>query len=130
MGNSASSLPYSIGKQQQHQGSSRDGWTLHEGQRKSDGQQVSVFVAKKPALHKAAVANGSPFTQLAPALHHFSYCKKMRHPHILSVHATLDTDNPSESDFLYLPRAHVIVMCAYMSWYSSGQDRFHLNSCE
>jgi SCY1-like protein 1 len=98
MGNSASALPYSIGKQVQGVGSSHQGWTLHEGQRKSDGQSVTVFVAKKPALNKTAAGpGGSQLTLLQPALHHFSYCKKLRHPHILSVHATLDTDNPTES---------------------------------
>jgi SCY1-like protein 1 len=97
MGNSASSLPYSIGKQVcllDH------GWALHEGQQKSDGKTVSVFVAKKPQLSKTPVARSAKaphLTQLRPALHHFSYCRKLRHPHILTVHATLDTDNPSES---------------------------------
>ena len=95
MGNSASSLPYSIGKQVcqlEH------GWALHEGQQKSDGRTVSVFVAKKPALSKTAVNRSSPaLTQLRPALHHFAVCRKLRHPHLLTVHATLDTDNPSES---------------------------------
>lgn len=64
-----------------------DGWTLHEGQQKSDGTPVSVFVSKKPALVKVGL--------LQPALHHFTQCKKLRHPHILSVHATLDTDDPN-----------------------------------
>ena len=96
MGNSASTLPYSIGKQVcllDH------GWALHEGQQKSDGRTVSVFVAKKPALAKTPIdkrANPS-LTQLSPALHHFSVSRKLRHPQILTVHATLDTDNPSES---------------------------------
>ena len=97
MGNSASTLPYSIGKQVcqlEH------GWSLHEGQQKSDGKTVSVFVAKKPALSKAIIhrsASSPSLTQLRPALHHFAVCRKLRHPHILTVHATLDTDNPSES---------------------------------
>ena len=85
MGNSASQLPYSIGNQVSSLDT--DGWTLHDGQQKSDGAAVSVFVAKKPALVKANL--------LQPALHHFTQCKKLRHPHILSVHATLDTDDPN-----------------------------------
>jgi SCY1-like protein 1 len=97
MGNSASSLPYSIGKQVcllEH------GWALHEGQQKADGATVSVFVAKKPQLAKTPVDRRSAaahLTQLRPALHHFLYSRKLRHPHILTVHATLDTDNPGES---------------------------------
>lgn len=94
MGNSASSLPYSIGKQVSI---GPDGWVLHEGSRKSDGAAVSVFVAKKPALNKTLYQN-SKLSQLAPALHHFSNCKRLRHPHILTVHATLDTDHPTAAD--------------------------------
>ena len=33
----------------------------------------------------------------ACAMHHFMYAKKLRHPNILSVTATLDTDNPNET---------------------------------
>lgn len=87
MGNSASSLPYSIGKQVFSLDG--DGWTLHEGQQKSDGSAVSVFVAKKPGLVKLDL--------LKPALHHFTHCKKLRHPHILTVHATMDTDDPASA---------------------------------
>lgn len=83
MGNSASSLPYSIGAQVSTLG---EGWSLHEGQRKSDATPVMVFQAKKAALLQQNL--------LAPALHHFVHCKKVRHPHILTVHATLDTDDP------------------------------------
>lgn len=85
MGNSASSLPYSIGKQVS---SVSDGWALHEGSRKSDNASVSVFVGKKPALIKSSL--------LQPALHHFVNSKKLRHPHILQVWATLDTDHPTQ----------------------------------
>lgn len=96
MGNAASALPYSIGKPV---ALVNHGWALHEGQRKSDGAPVSVFLAKKPALTKAAVDPREPHrTQLAPALHHFVHCKKLRHPHILTVLATLDTDNPQPDD--------------------------------
>ena len=98
MGNSASSLPYSIGKQVG--AVSSDGWACHEGNRKSDGATVTVFVAKKPALGKTPVSRSAQqrhLTQLGPALHHFSHCKRLRHPHILQVYATLDTDHPSES---------------------------------
>ena len=96
MGNSASaSLPYSIGNVQV--ANVNDGWTLHDGQQKNDGSDVSVFVAKKPTLSKTAVSSGSHFTQLQPAMHHFVNCKKLRHPHILQVLATLDTDNPNDA---------------------------------
>ena len=88
MGNSASALPYSIGNQTAALDS--DGWNLHDGEKKSDGTAVSVFVAKKPALVKSEL--------LKPALHHFQHCKKLRHPHILTVHATLDTDDPNSGD--------------------------------
>jgi SCY1-like protein 1 len=97
MGNSASSLPYSIGKQQV--ASINNGWALHEGKRKSDGSPVAVFVAKKPALAKAAVSHGAPshLNALKLAAQHYSYAKKLRHPHILQVYATLDTDNPNDA---------------------------------
>lgn len=95
MGNSASSLPYAIGKQVSFV---NDGWALHEGHRKSDGELVSVFLAKKPALQKNPVNPRQPnMAQYETALHHFQNCKKLRHPHILQIHATLDTDNPNET---------------------------------
>lgn len=100
MGNSASSLPYSIGKQvnasQQQQ--QHDGWAIHEGSRKSDSAPVTVFVAKKPALSKAPVdrTRSPQFTQLGAAIHHYQYAKRLRHPQILQVMAMLDTDNPTD----------------------------------
>lgn len=76
-----------------------DGWALHEGHRKSDNAPVTVFMAKKPSLVKTPVnARKSPhMTQLTTALHHYVHCKKLRHPHILQVYATLDTDNPNDT---------------------------------
>jgi len=104
MGNSASSLPYSIGKPVASGGALDGGgtgtggcWTLHEGHQKSDSKQVSVFVGKKPALAKTSANTPSRQSMLVPAFHHFSYCKKLRHPHILQVLATLDTDHPSDA---------------------------------
>jgi SCY1-like protein 1 len=95
MGNSASALPYVIGKQVS---TVNDGWALHEGSQKSDSAAVTVFVAKKPALSKTPLDRRNPgITQLDPALHHFQNCKKLRHPHILKVLATLDTDNPKDA---------------------------------
>lgn len=94
MGNSASSLPYSVGKQIAFV---NHGWALHDGNRKSDGATVSVFLAKKPILQKTPVNPRQPnLSQYAAALHHFANCKKLRHPHILAVLATLDTDNPND----------------------------------
>jgi len=96
MGNAAASLPYAIGKQVS---TVNDGWALHQGHRKSDNAEVTVFVAKKPALSKTPVDKRSPhMMQLQPALHHFHHCKRLRHPHILQVYATLDTDNPTEAN--------------------------------
>ena len=93
MGNSASSLPYAIGKKVAFV---NDGWDLHEGHRKSDGERVSVFMAKKPSLQKNPVNPRQPnMSQYETALHHFQNCKKLRHPHILQIHATLDTDHPN-----------------------------------
>ena len=97
MGNSASALPYSIEAQI---GAPHDhnGWALHNG-KSTDGQEteVSIFVGKKPQMAKTPISPRFPHqTQLAPALHHFRHCKKLRHPHILKVYATLDTDNPTE----------------------------------
>jgi SCY1-like protein 1 len=95
MGNSASALPYAIGKQVS---TVNDGWALHEGSQKSDSAAVTVFVAKKPALSKTPLDKRNPsITQLDTALHHFQNCKKLRHPHILKVFATLDTDNPNDA---------------------------------
>ena len=95
MGNSASSLPYSIDKQV---GAPHDhnGWALHNGKASSDGSAVSVFVGKKPALSKTPVSQRFPSKmQLVPAYHHYQHCRKLRHPYILKVYATLDTDNPT-----------------------------------
>lgn len=98
MGNSASALPFSIDKQV---GAPHDhnGWALHKGKStdsSSGGQDVSVFVGKKPDLSKTPMDRRQPHkTQLEPAVHHYEYCRKLRHPHILKVFATLDTDNPS-----------------------------------
>jgi hypothetical protein len=96
MGNAASSLPFSIGKQVAFV---NHGWALHEGNRKSNNEAVSVFTAKKPALQKTPVNPRQPnLMQFECALHHFQNCKKLRHPHILQVYyATLDTDNPNET---------------------------------
>lgn len=96
MGNSASQLPYSIDNQV---GAAHDhnGWALHNG-KSTDGTdtEVSVFVGKKPLLLKQAASPRFPNkTQLIPALHHYNHCRKLRHPHILKVLATLDTDNPT-----------------------------------
>lgn len=98
MGNSASSLPFSVDKQV---GAPHDhnGWALHEGKStdsSDSGREVSVFVGKKPSLSTTPIDRRQPNkTQLEPALHHYEYCRKLRHPHILKVFATLDTDNPS-----------------------------------
>ena len=116
MGNAASSLPYSIGKTPILTNLHNEGWNLHDGQRKSDQTPVSVFVAKKPSLQKTllggvsgiggsntttsnttTISNNHHRTQYACALHHFGYAKKLRHPNILTVTATLDTDNPNDS---------------------------------
>jgi SCY1-like protein 1 len=96
MGNSSSSLPFSIDNQV---GAPHDhnGWALHNG-KSTDGNEteVTVFVGKKPALAKTPVNPRYPSQmQLVPALHHYNYCRKLRHPLILKVYATLDTDNPA-----------------------------------
>ena len=111
MGNSASALPYSIDAQV---GAPHDhnGWALHEGKATGSassgagaasayskaGTKVSVFVGKKPALAKTPVSPRYPNKfQLLPAYHHYQNCRKLRHPHILQVLATLDTDNPTSA---------------------------------
>mmetsp|Transcript_15115 Transcript_15115/g.17308 ORF Transcript_15115/g.17308 Transcript_15115/m.17308 type:complete len:817 (+) Transcript_15115:133-2583(+) len=96
MGNSSSSLPFSVDEQV---GAPHDhnGWALHKG-KSTEGldREVSVFVGKKTSLSKTPVdRRQTNKTQLEPALHHYEYCRKLRHPHILKVYATLDTDNPS-----------------------------------
>lgn len=111
MGNAASNLPYEIGDEVivgagggggggigMSNPEELYGWKLHEGKCKSDGTGVTVFVAKKPNMTKTAIdARQNPnFMQLQPALHHFQHCKRLRHPYILNVLATLDTDNPTD----------------------------------
>ena len=96
MGNSSSQLPYDIGAQV---GAPRDhhGWALHDG-KSTDGSNkaVTVFVGKKPSLAKQpAGPRFSNQMMFVPALHHYNHCRKLRHPHILKVYATLDTDNPT-----------------------------------
>jgi SCY1-like protein 1 len=86
MGNSASALPYSIDSTVDY--TTRDGWSVSGGVKKSDGSPVTVFVAKKPALR----SNNT----LVIGNHHFVHAKKLRHPHLLQVYATLDTDAPGE----------------------------------
>eukprot|EP00531_Pseudo-nitzschia_arenysensis_P006514 CAMPEP_0116135868 /NCGR_PEP_ID=MMETSP0329-20121206/11422_1 /TAXON_ID=697910 /ORGANISM="Pseudo-nitzschia arenysensis, Strain B593" /LENGTH=822 /DNA_ID=CAMNT_0003630701 /DNA_START=114 /DNA_END=2582 /DNA_ORIENTATION=+ len=106
MGNSASSLPFSVDKQV---GAPHDhnGWALHEGKStdsSNSGREVSVFVGKKPAMAKTPVDRRQPNKmQLEPALRHYDYCRKLRHPHILKVYATLDTDNPSAASISGAP---------------------------
>ena len=96
MGTAASSLPYSISEQKVGD----DGnWSVHEGAQKSDGKPVTVFQAQKPAL-KDPYKDNPMATPLQAAQHHFQNCKKLRHPYILSVEATLDTDNPTNDESL------------------------------
>lgn len=94
MGNSSSALPYSIDNQV---GTDDLGWNIHAGTKKSDAAPVTVFVGKKPAMLNAPADKSGRhrgMMQLQPAMHHFQQCKRVRHPHILEVYATLDTDNP------------------------------------
>ena len=96
MGNSASALPYSIDNQV---GAPHDhnGWALHNGKSTDSAKrEVSLFIAKKPDLVKQPMSPRFPqLTRLVPALHHYNNSRKLRHPHILKVYATLDTDNPT-----------------------------------
>ena len=94
MGNSSSALPYAIGNQI---GTDDLGWNIHDGTKKSNSDPVTVFVGKKPNLVKTPAdktGRHRGMMQLQPAMHHYQQCKKVRHPHILEVYATLDTDNP------------------------------------
>jgi SCY1-like protein 1 len=97
MGNSASSLPYSIDNQV---GTPHDhnGWAVHDG-KSTDGNKspVTVFVGKKPLLVKTPInpTRYPSHMSLIPAMHHYNHCRRLRHPHILKVYATLDTDNPT-----------------------------------
>ena len=92
MGNSASALPFAIGDLQFV---TEDGWSVHKGSKKSDGSEVTVFQASKPKLAKQCFRGAHSNFQIFPAHHHYKYCKKMRHPAILQVLASLDTDNPN-----------------------------------
>lgn len=97
MGNSASALPYSIGAKANV---TQDGcWAVHDGSHKSDGAPVTVFQAQKPALAKEGFRGASANEKkIYVAHHHFSTAKKLRHPYILQVLATLDTDAPANED--------------------------------
>ena len=94
MGNSSSSLPYSIGDK-----ASDDGcWAVHDAQQKSDGAPVTVFQCSKPQLAKEGFRQGQGEKKIFVAHHHFTTAKKLRHPYILQVLATLDTDAPNNED--------------------------------
>lgn len=96
MGNASSALPYSIDAQI---GNDEYGWNIHNGTKNNDKSPVTVFVGKKPSLSQTEAdksGRNRGMMQLLPAIHHFQYCKRVRHPHILQVYATLDTDNPSD----------------------------------
>lgn len=104
MGNAASALPYTIGEET-HPASRLGsyGFSIHRGARKSDKKQVTVFKGEKSILVKTPLIRGSnandpSLTQIFPALHHYKKCKTLLHPHILSVHATLDTDYPDGNE--------------------------------
>lgn len=105
MGNAASALPYTIGEET-HPASriGSYGFSLHNGARKSDKKQVTVFKGEKSTLAKTPLIRGSnsshdpSLTQIFPALHHYKKCKTLLHPHVLSVHATLDTDYPDGNE--------------------------------
>jgi len=98
MGNSASALPFTI--RDELYPSTRTGsygFSIHSGERKSDLAPVTVFKGSKSLMAKTTLIKGSvdpTLMQIFPALHHFKKCKTLVHPRILSVHATLDTDNP------------------------------------
>lgn len=115
MGNSASALPYTIGKESHAANRPNSyGFSIHAGERKSDQQPVTVFKGEKSVMVKTPLtsAGTSSFasagkhqslqdpstTQFLPALHHFKKCKTLIHPYILSVYATLDTDYPDKKD--------------------------------
>jgi SCY1-like protein 1 len=63
-------------------------------------------MAKKTVLSKTPINRSNvSMTQLHPAKHHYIHCKKLRHPYIIQVHATLDTDNPNESSSVVPPNS-------------------------
>lgn len=95
MGNSASSLPYSI---EEKSGETADGcWDVHRGCEKSTGNSVTVFQAQKPKLAKEGFRGASSdLHKIFVAHHHYQTCKKLRHPCVLQVLASLDTDSPSD----------------------------------
>lgn len=99
MGNSASALPYTIGDETHP--STRPGsygFSMHSGERKSDSMPVTVFKGAKSTMAKEPLVKTSSdptMVEIFPALHHYSKLKKLMHPHILRVYATLDTDFPN-----------------------------------
>jgi SCY1-like protein 1 len=73
---------------------------MHHGSTKSDGAAVTVFQAQKPSLVKQALHGntGMPLNKLQIAHHHFVESKKLRHPFILQILASLDTDSSGAAD--------------------------------
>jgi SCY1-like protein 1 len=128
MGNSASSLPYTIGKQV---AAVNHGWTLHEGSQKSDGAAVSVFTAKKPALAKTPIdkSRNPNLMQLTPALWHYMNCKKLRHPYILAVYATHDTDHPTTTTDTASSSATSLLQLAQAASQESGDFMIVTEPC-
>ena len=104
MGNSASSLPYTVGDATHPPNRPGSyGFAIHDGSRKSDGLSVTVLKASKADLVRTPLgrqAGGRSVAdptqnQLLCAIHHFRRCKTLVHPNLLRVYATLDTDHPN-----------------------------------
>lgn len=82
MGTGASALPFTIGKEcHSYQGQL---FKMHEGTKKSDGEEVSVFTFEKESAAPSAVQT---------ALHAFQNSSKYRHPFILRYLEGQDMDN-------------------------------------
>eukprot|EP00986_Skeletonema_menzelii_P006599 scaffold2520_cov135-Skeletonema_menzelii.AAC.4 len=105
-GSGASSLPYSISTDPVSPATNKGshGWAIHTATHKTNGEEATAFQASKAELAKTPLQlqrsqsfGGNNLTQMVPALHHFQRIKRLIHPRILRVHATLDTDYPDDS---------------------------------
>ena len=97
MGNSTSSLPYSVGKVVSDE--KWYGFSIHEGTQKADGTAVTVFRANKKDLSEAKLLPHVTNCQFLypPSLHHMKTSLKLVHPFLLKVHSIIDTDAPTVS---------------------------------
>eukprot|EP00474_Spongospora_subterranea_P009740 CRZ10198.1 hypothetical protein [Spongospora subterranea] len=94
MGAAASSFPFRVGEQRR----AGTRWTLYDGQRKSDNEDVSILVFTK---------NGAHPESLHSAKHYEKKLKTLRHPHILKF---IDSLEVPESIYIVCERVSPLII--------------------